>query len=77
VRSLVAAPQPRAAWPDAAKAVCILLVVLGHVTYLHVEGSHWYAAPGAPPVWDLLDVVLRPVRVPLFSRCRGSSPSGR
>ena len=71
VRSLVAAPPPRVAWPDAAKAVCILLVVLGHVTYLHVEESRWYAAAGAPPLWDLLDVVLRPVRMPLFFAVSG------
>jgi uncharacterized membrane protein YcfT len=63
--------RSRLAWPDAAKAVCILLVVLGHVTYMHLEESRWYAAAGEPPVWDLVDVVLRPVRMPLFFAVSG------
>lgn len=63
--------RSRAAWPDAAKAVCILLVVLGHVAYilLDLAGAPW--AAGAPPVWNDVDVVLRPLRMPLFFAISG------
>ncbi|MEZ0490986.1 acyltransferase family protein [Kineococcus sp. TBRC 1896] len=61
----------RAAWPDAAKAACILLVVLGHVAYLLLDLGQVPWAAGAPPVWNDLDVFLRPLRMPLFFAISG------
>lgn len=58
-----AAPS-RVGWPDVAKGICILLVVLWHVVTkvaIHV--------PGAGPVtdaWALLNAQLLPLRIPLF-----------
>jgi uncharacterized membrane protein YcfT len=65
------ATRPRAAWPDAAKAVCILLVVLGHVAYILLDLAQAPWAAGAPPVWNDLDVLLRPLRMPLFFAISG------
>lgn len=55
----------RLAWPDLAKGLCILLVVLHHVTR--------YAVDHLPPeldlvgeVWFGLTTALKPIRMPLF-----------
>ena len=53
----------RLLWPDAARGACILLVVLWHVDtkhYVHV------APAAAADVWRFLDLLVQPVRVPLF-----------
>jgi uncharacterized membrane protein YcfT len=71
VEAVPVVSRARVAWPDAAKAVCILLVVLGHVTYLHVGEARWFAQAGSPPLWNAVDVVLRPVRMPLFFAVSG------
>lgn len=58
-----AAPS-RVGWPDVAKGICIILVVLWHVVTkvaIHV--------PGAGPVteaWAMLNAQLLPLRIPLF-----------
>lgn len=57
---------PRLLWPDVAKGVCILLVVLHHVTTKHYAPL---VAEGLGPVegvWVGLSSVLKPVRMPLF-----------
>ncbi|MGW9159066.1 acyltransferase family protein [Microbacterium sp. NPDC055665] len=57
-------PAPRVGWPDVAKGICILLVVLWHVvTKVAVD------IPGAGPVtgaWVMLNAQLLPLRIPLF-----------
>ncbi|GAA0293984.1 acyltransferase [Kineococcus aurantiacus] len=65
--------RARLSWPDAAKAVCILLVVVGHVSYLllDVAEPRWFVRAGSPPVWNWVDVLLRPVRMPLFFAVSG------
>jgi uncharacterized membrane protein YcfT len=60
----VTAPAPRVGWPDVAKGICILLVVLWHVVTKVVVGI-----PGAGAVtdaWVLLNAQLLPLRIPLF-----------
>ena len=58
------APAPRVGWPDVAKGICILLVVLWHVVTKVVVGI-----PGAGAVtdaWVMLNAQLLPLRIPLF-----------
>jgi len=58
-----AAPA-RVGWPDVAKGICIILVVLWHVVTkvaIHI--------PGAGPVtdvWAMVNAQLLPLRIPLF-----------
>lgn len=62
---------PRLQWPDIAKGVCILLVVLHHVTgkqYAAVVPSGFGSAEDA---WMWLTGVLKPVRMPLFFAVSG------
>lgn len=57
---------PRLLWPDVAKGVCILLVVLHHVSTKHYAPL---VADGLGPFEDLwvgLSSALKPVRMPLF-----------
>ncbi len=60
------APQPRLLWPDLAKGVCILLVVLHHtITKQYVEVLPAAVAPvGA--AWSVVTQGLKPIRMPLF-----------
>lgn len=61
---MIEARAPRVGWPDVAKGICIILVVLWHVvTKVAVE------MPGAGPVtdiWVMLNAQLLPLRIPLF-----------
>ncbi|APU15869.1 MULTISPECIES: acyltransferase family protein [Actinoalloteichus] len=57
--------QRREGWPDVAKGVCIILVVLWHVVTKHVAHLDWPATAGMPAVWTLLSA-LSPLRMPLF-----------
>jgi uncharacterized membrane protein YcfT len=58
------AESSRVGWPDVAKGICIILVVLWHVVTkvaIHI--------PGAGPVtdaWAMLNAQLLPLRIPLF-----------
>ena len=54
------APKQRVGWVDAAKGLCILLVVLGHaITELQAHG--YYTAQ-----WAGINFFLGPIRMPLF-----------
>lgn len=57
-------PPSRVGWPDVAKGLCILLVVLWHqVTKVAIH------SPGTGPVtdaWVMLNAQLLPLRIPLF-----------
>jgi uncharacterized membrane protein YcfT len=60
----VTTSAPRVGWPDVAKGICILLVVLWHVVTKVAVGI-----PGAGPVtdaWVMLNAQLLPLRIPLF-----------
>lgn len=61
---MTASPAHRVGWPDVAKGICIILVVLWHVVTKHaIEVS------GAGPVtaaWVMLNAQLLPLRIPLF-----------
>ena len=61
---MTASPAHRIGWPDVAKGICIILVVLWHVVTKHAIG-----VPGAGPVtdaWVMLNAQLLPLRIPLF-----------
>ena len=61
-----ARPRPRLVWPDLAKGVCILLVVLHHATTKHyVEVLPAGLAP-VGELWAGLSPALKPTRMPLF-----------
>lgn len=70
-------PAPlRLLWPDVAKGVCILLVVLHHVTTKHYAPL---VADDLGPVEDLwvgLSSALKPVRMPLFFLVSGFFAAG-
>lgn len=56
--------RARVGWPDVAKGLCIVLVVLWHVVTKHAID-----VPGAGPVteaWATLNAQLLPLRMPLF-----------
>ncbi|WP_309647993.1 acyltransferase family protein [Nocardioides sp.] len=66
----------RLLWPDVAKGVCILLVVLHHVTTKHYAPL---VADGLGPVehlWVGLSSALKPVRMPLFFLVSGFFAAG-
>lgn len=52
-------------WADVAKGVCILLVVLVHVTNKQYLTADW-DWNGAPSLWGLSGHALTPLRMPLF-----------
>lgn len=55
----------REPWADAAKGALILLVVLWHTTRKHYVHLPWVPAP-VEAVWQTVNLLLQPVRVPLF-----------
>ncbi|MEV4537818.1 acyltransferase [Asanoa sp. NPDC049518] len=68
--------SPRLAWADAAKGVCIILVVLWHVVvkdYLLVD---WHIGLPVPGVWGTLGEQLLPLRMPLFFTISGFFATG-
>ncbi|MDG4781897.1 acyltransferase [Micromonospora sp. WMMD961] len=63
-------PQ-RAQWADAAKGVCIILVVLWHVVvkdYLQID---WHLGVPVPGLWGTLGEQFLPLRMPLFFTISG------
>lgn len=58
--------QPRLLWPDVAKGICILLVVLHHVTTKHYAPLVADALGPVEGLWVGLSSALKPVRMPLF-----------
>lgn len=64
----------RVGWPDVAKGVCIILVVLWHVVTKHAIGVE-----GAGPItgaWATLNAQLLPLRMPLFFLISGMFAGG-
>ncbi|MEU5873062.1 acyltransferase [Glycomyces sp. NPDC047369] len=69
--SAPAAGSPRAQWADAAKGVCIVLVVLWHVVvkdYLQID---WRIGVPVPGFWGTLGEQFLPLRMPLFFTISG------
>ncbi|MEK8104958.1 acyltransferase [Micromonospora sp. M12] len=63
--------SPRAEWADAAKGVCIILVVLWHVVvkdYLQID---WHIGVPVPGLWGTLGEQFLPLRMPLFFTISG------
>lgn len=61
---MTASSAHRVGWPDVAKGICIILVVLWHVMTKHAID-----VAGAGPVtdaWAMLNAQLLPLRIPLF-----------
>ncbi|MGC4796145.1 acyltransferase family protein [Micromonospora saelicesensis] len=66
-----AAGSHRAQWADAAKGVCIILVVLWHVVvkdYLQID---WHIGVPVPGFWGTLGEQFLPLRMPLFFTISG------
>ncbi|MEU8110787.1 acyltransferase [Micromonospora sp. NPDC048947] len=66
-----AAGSHRAQWADAAKGVCIILVVLWHVVvkdYLQID---WHVGVPVPGFWGALGEQFLPLRMPLFFTISG------
>ena len=61
----------RERWPDVAKGLCILMVVLWHVVIKHYQPVDWTTAVPVSAAWGLLVEQLMPVRMPLFFAISG------
>ncbi|GAB7190182.1 hypothetical protein NUM3379_08880 [Kineococcus sp. NUM-3379] len=64
----------RLLWADAARGACAVLVVLLHVTTVHVAvlvDGPWPEAAGAHRAWVAASRLLQPVRMPLFFAVAG------
>ncbi|AWB92610.1 acyltransferase family protein [Aeromicrobium chenweiae] len=64
-------PRPRETWPDVAKGVCILLVVLWHVVAKHYQQVDWDTSLPVSGAWGTLGEQLLTLRMPLFFTVSG------
>ncbi len=63
--------RQREVWADAAKGVCIILVVLWHVVEKHYLEITWRISLPIPGMWGTLVEQLLPMRMPLFFTISG------
>ncbi len=70
------APDARLAWADAAKGLCIVLVVLHHTTVKHLPSVAPAELVGVVEGWLALTAALKPVRMPLFFLLSGLFAAG-
>lgn len=68
------ATAPRLGWPDVAKGLCIVLVVLWHVVTKHAGEVR--GAGAVTDVWVTLNAQLLPLRIPLFFLVSGMFAAG-
>lgn len=61
----------RAEWADAAKGVCILLVVLWHTIMKHYLQIDWHLSVPLPGAWGAFGDQLLPLRMPVFFTISG------
>ncbi|VXB38288.1 acyltransferase family protein [Aeromicrobium sp. 9AM] len=61
----------RETWPDVAKGVCIVLVVLWHVVTKHYQRVDWDTSLPFSAAWGSLGEQLLPLRMPLFFTISG------
>ncbi|MBM0275570.1 acyltransferase [Micromonospora sp. STR1s_6] len=64
-------PAQRAQWADAAKGVCIILVVLWHVVMKNYLQVDWHIGVPVPGLWGTLGEQFLPLRMPLFFTISG------
>ncbi|MFC5678524.1 acyltransferase family protein [Aeromicrobium endophyticum] len=64
-------PTRRETWPDVAKGVCIVLVVLWHVVTKHYQRIDWDTSVPWSAAWGTLGEQLLPLRMPLFFTISG------
>jgi threonine dehydratase len=65
-------PAPnRQTWPDVAKGICIVLVVLWHVVTKHYQRVDWDTSIPWSAMWGTLGEQLLPLRMPLFFTISG------
>jgi uncharacterized membrane protein YcfT len=65
------APVERLLWPDVAKGVCIVLVVLWHVIMKQYLQIGWKSSTPLPGAWGAAGELLLPLRMPLFFAISG------
>ena len=65
------ASRSRETWPDVAKGVCILLVVLWHVVTKHYQSVDWDTSLPISGAWGTLGEQLLTLRMPLFFTVSG------
>ena len=70
------APRPRLVWADAAKGLCILLVVLHHSTVKHLPAVLPADLSAVGEAWLALTAALKPIRMPLFFLLSGLFAAG-
>jgi uncharacterized membrane protein YcfT len=63
--------RSRETWPDVAKGVCILLVVLWHVVTKHYQSVDWDTSLPISGAWGTLGEQLLTMRMPLFFTVSG------
>lgn len=63
--------ESRELWPDIAKGVCIILVVLWHVVVKHFQQVDWDTDLPVSAFWGQLGEALLPLRMPLFFAVSG------
>jgi uncharacterized membrane protein YcfT len=63
--------RSRETWPDVAKGVCILLVVLWHVVTKHYQSVDWDTSLPISGAWGTLGEQLLTLRMPLFFTVSG------
>lgn len=63
--------RPRETWPDVARGVCIVLVVLWHVVTKHYQSVDWETSLPISAAWGTLGEHLLPLRMPLFFTISG------
>ncbi|WP_425362389.1 acyltransferase family protein [Arthrobacter citreus] len=56
----------RLAWADAAKGICMVLVVMVHVHHKHYLQLDWEILLPIERIWSAFHLVLTPLRIPLF-----------
>lgn len=61
----------RELWPDVAKGLCIMLVVLWHVVTKHFQDVEWNTDLPVSGLWGRIGEVLLPLRMPLFFTLSG------
>ncbi len=71
-----AEPRPRLVWADAAKGLCILLVVLHHSTVKHLPSVLPAELSAVGDAWLALTAALKPIRMPLFFLLSGLFAAG-
>lgn len=69
--SLDSGKRRRDVWPDAAKGVCITLVVLLHLVSKHYAALEWDIPAPVTAGWKGVSSVLEPIRMPLFFAISG------